>query len=232
MQFVLNNVDRSPAGVVTPRGELIVTKLDSTGQPVVPMKSPSAEWFRSNAEIQSHKLGELGYQLMQKYGVQRLRKMGLLVVMSELRLIHIANNGEKTDYGVVSRQVVTDAGVAAIVDAFTNTFELETFNYHGAGTGTTAENASQTALITESTTALNPDNTRATGTQSQPSANIYRSVGTLTFDGSAAITEHGLFSDVDVTEGTMLDRSVFSAVNVVSGESIQFQYSLTFPAGS
>jgi len=103
--------------------------------------------------------------------------------------------------------------------------------YHGCGTGTTAEAAADSALVTESTTALNPDSTRATGTQSEPAANQLRSTGTLTFDNTAAVTEHGLFSQAATGGGTLFDRTVFSAVNVVSGESIQFQYTVTFTAG-
>lgn len=158
--------------------------------------------------------------------------LGLLVGWAELELTLIKSDGRRIYYGVVSRRVVTDAGVAYIVDDWdggANTIDL--FNYHGCGTGTTAEAAGDTALVTESTTALNPDSTRATGTKSQPSANIMRSVGTVTFDASAAITEHGLFTQAATGGGTLLDRSVFSAVNVVSGDSIQFTYSLTLSSG-
>lgn len=139
--------------------------------------------------------------------------------------------GEWTDYGVLSRRVVTNAGVAFLVDAWQNTVELENMKYHGVGTGSTAENVTDTALVTESTTVLNPDSTRATGTQTEPSTNILTSTGTVTFDGSAAIVEHGLFSQAATGGGTLFDRSVFSAINVVSGDSIQFAYSATFTAG-
>jgi hypothetical protein len=104
-------------------------------------------------------------------------------------------------------------------------------NYHGCGTGTNAENATDTALQTESTTALNPDSTRATGTRSQPAANQYRTVGTLTFDASAAVTEHGIFSQSATGGGTLWDRSQFSAINVASGDSIQFTYTCTVSSG-
>lgn len=155
-------------------------------------------------------------------------------ITSELRAKVIRADGSIVDYGVLSRKVVTNNGVAFIVDAFDNTVELENMNYHGAGTGTNSENASDSALQTESTTALNPNSTRATGTQSQPSANIYRTVGTLTFDADAAITEHGVFSQPATGGGVLLDRSVFSAINVVgaNGDSIQFTYSLTLTSGS
>jgi hypothetical protein len=126
-----------------------------------------------------------------------------------------------------SLKVIVDAGVAAVVDAFTNTFEAETFNFHGVGTGGTAEGQTQTALVTELTTQLSPDNTRATGTQSQPSANIYQSLATTTYDSSQAITEHAIFSQAATGGGTMWDRSLFTVINATS---IQHTYQGTFPA--
>lgn len=140
--------------------------------------------------------------------------------------------GVWTDYGVVSRRVVTNNGVAYIVDAWQNTVELENMKYHGCGTGTTAEAAGDSALVTESTTALNPDSTRATGTQTEPGTNQLTSTGVVTFDNSAAITEHGLFSQAATGGGVLFDRSVFSAINVVSGDSISFAYTVSFTSGS
>jgi len=153
-------------------------------------------------------------------------------VVSSLSIRVRKANGEWIDYGTVCYRVVTDAGVAFIVDDMDNsTTDITTLNFHGVGTGVTAESAAQTALVTESTTVLNPDSTRATGTKSQPSANILRSVGTLTFDGSAAITEHGIFSQAATGGGTLLDRSLFAAINVAAADSIQFTYDLTFTSG-
>jgi hypothetical protein len=144
----------------------------------------------------------------------------------------IRANGQVEHLGLVSTKLVTDAGVAYIVDDWDGGANvIDNFNYHGCGTGTTAEAQGDTALVTESTTALNPDSTRATGTKSQPAANQMRSVGTVTFDASAAITEHGIFSQAATGGGTLLDRSVFAAINVVSGDSIQFTYTLSLSAG-
>lgn len=156
---------------------------------------------------------------------------GVVTITSELSAR--ANiNGQWVDYGVVSRRVVTDAGVAFIVDDWDGSVtDITNLKFHGCGTGTTAEAAGDTALVTESTTALNPDSTRATGTASQPAANQYRSVGTVTFDATAAITEHGLFSQAATGGGTLWDRSVFSAINVASGDSIQFTYTATLTSG-
>ena len=166
--------------------------------------------------------------------LDRLRSS--VVVESSLSLVHIKGpHADRPftvdDYGVVRRKVVTNNGVALIVDALDNTLADATIKYHGVGTGTTAEAAADSALVTESTTILNPDSTRATGTFSQPSANISQSVATNTFDGSGALTEHGVFSQAATGGGTLLDRSVFSAVNVVSGDSLQSTYQLTLTAG-
>ncbi len=144
----------------------------------------------------------------------------------------LRKSGEVVDLGLVSLRVVTDTGVAFIVDAFQNTTELENMRYHGYGTGTTAEAAGQTALVTELTTQYATDNTRPTGSTTEgASANIYRSVGTLSPDASVAITEHGLFSQAATGGGVMIDRSVFSAINLISGDSLQTTYDLTFSSG-
>lgn len=161
--------------------------------------------------------------LLRATGIFGVGRLYATVIRSDGRIEHL---------GLVSTKLVTDAGVAYIVDDWDGGANvIDNFNYHGCGTGTTAEAAGDTALVTESTTALNPDNTRATGTKSQPAANQMRTVGTLTFDASAAVTEHGVFSQAATGGGTLLDRSVFSAINVASGDSIQFTYTLTLSAG-
>jgi len=133
-------------------------------------------------------------------------------------------DGTVEDHGLVSTKVVTDAGVAAMVDAFQDSFELETFKYHGIGTDSTTEAAGDTALGTEV-------ETRATGTTTEgASANIYRTVGEVTTASARAVVEHGIFSAS--SSGTLLDRSVFSVINTGAGDSIEFTYELTIPAGS
>lgn len=160
------------------------------------------------------------------------RLTGIPTIVAQLEARLIKADGRVINFGVVSRRVVTDAGVAFLVDDWdSNATDMTNFNYHGCGTGTGAEAAGDTALGTESTTILNPDNTRPTGTKSQPAANQLRSVGTSTFDGSGAITEHGLFSQAATGGGTLWDRSVFSAINVASGDSIQWTYTCTVNSG-
>lgn len=141
--------------------------------------------------------------------------------------------GEVVSYGLLSTRLVTDNGVGFIVDAFQNLTELENMKYHGYGTGTTAEAQADSALVTELTTQYATDNTRPTGTTTEgASGNIYRTVATLSPDsgGTIAITEQGVFSASSA--GTLLDRSKFSAINLVAGsDSLQTTYELTVSAG-
>lgn len=158
----------------------------------------------------------------------------VVIFESELRLQHVKRGDVSDlviDYGVVSRKVISDNGAAAVVNAFRNTFELELFNFHGLGTGVTAEAAAQTALVTELTTQYSTDNTRPAGTQSAPAGNQYQSVATITVDAGVSITEHGLFSQAATGGGTMWDRSVFTALALNSGDSIIATYIATITSG-
>ena len=150
---------------------------------------------------------------------------GSLVVESKLSARVFRSDGRVEDLGVISRRVVTDVFVQYLVDSMQNStsFPMDVFFYHASGTGTTAEAATDTALVTEV-------ESRAAGTKTEgASANIYRTVGTITYSASYAITEHGVFSAS--TGGTLLDRSVFSAINVAANDSIEFTYELTVNSG-
>lgn len=162
-----------------------------------------------------------------------LFELGHLRALGQLWLQKIGLSGEATDYGLVSCRVVTNAGVQYIVDAWQNLVELENMRYHGVGTGTTAEAATQTALVTELTTQYSTSNTRPTGSLGEQSgvANAFESSATITVSSAVALTEHGLFSQAATGGGILMDRSVFAAINLASGESLQATWRLTFPSG-
>lgn len=185
------------------------------------------EWREANW----HRLRQPAYLL--KFLTSLAGKLGPEVrAFSELYLKAV-RGGQVQWLGLASLRVVTTAGVNFIVDAFQNTVEVENLKFHGLGTGTNAEAAADTALQTELTTEYQTNNTRPTGTTTEgASANVYRTVATNTVDASAAVTEHGIFSQAATGGGTLLDRSVFSVVNLVSGDSLQSTYDLTFTAGS
>lgn len=141
--------------------------------------------------------------------------------------------GRVEDYGIVCRKVITDVGVGFLVDAWQNIVELENMKFHALGTGSTAEAAGDTALVTELTTEYT-GNVRATGSTTEgATANVFRSVGTNTLDGTpgGALREHGLMSQAATGGGVLWDRSVYAAITLVSGEALQSTYDMTASAG-
>lgn len=208
---------------VWPGHELSLAEIIEHGLPQAGIPGATNRWRRSNARhlwrgARRVLWARIG-QVPTHYGT--------------LWLSVIRADGRVEDLGLASMRVVTTAGVNKIV-AVMNGADAATgiaFKFHGLGTGSTAEAAADTALVTELTTQYNPDNTRATGTQTTGgSSNVYRTVGTNTVDATAAIQEHGIFSAA--TAGTLLDRSVFSTVTLASGDSLQATYDLTIAAGS
>lgn len=123
--------------------------------------------------------------------------------------------------------LIVNTGEAFLVDAWQNLVELENMKFHGIGTGTVAAAEGDTALGTEITTQYNPDNTRATGSLTEVSASVFRTVGTNSVDAVAGVTEWGLFSQAATGGGTMFSRVVFTAINLGSGDSLQTTYDLT-----
>jgi hypothetical protein len=171
-----------------------------------------------------------------KLPIERAARLrALLAAGVDARTLVSAFDGHVIEYGVLSTRVVTTAGVNFLCDAFQGLATLANMKYHGFGTGTTEEAVGQTALVTELTTQYASDNTRITGTQAEGgTANVYRSVATLSPDtgGTIAVTEHGLFDNATVGSGTLWDRSLFAAVNLVAGsDSLQVTYDLTLTAG-
>lgn len=133
--------------------------------------------------------------------------------------------------------LVTDAGLNFLAVAFTVDAagtDIFNFKFHDSGTGTTAAAQTDTTLQTQAgpttrATGVNTQTQSASGTGSTTPA-IVQSVGTISYTTSLAITEWGLFSQA-AQGGTMWDHRIFSAINVVNGDSIQFTYSLSIPGG-
>lgn len=150
---------------------------------------------------------------------------GSKLFTTNLTLDWMNAKGKVLDHVDLGSGVVTTAGVNYMAADFlaASTNRINAFKYHDSGTGITAEATSQTALVTPSGVA------RVAGTDTNPTANQYRSVATITYASALAITEWGLFSASTV--GTMWDRRLFSAINVANGDSIQFTYTLTINAG-
>lgn len=126
---------------------------------------------------------------------------------------------------------IINAGETALRDCFGGTgtpscTAVQNFKYHGLGTSSTAIAETDTGCGTELTTQYSTDGTRATGSQTNNGANIYRTVGTNTVDATVTIEEFCLMSQA-TTGGTMWTRILTGSVALTSGDSLQTTYDLT-----
>lgn len=165
---------------------------------------------------------KVGEWLAHKLGID----VGGAAIKGETLLIarHL-RDGKELTRRVIRNRVVTDAYVAFLVDQHqTESALIGDFKYHDSGIGVGAEAAGDTALGTPWGGA------RTTGTQTEgATANIYKSVATTTYNATKAITEHALFNAS--TSGTMMDRTVFTAINVVDTDQIEWTFQITYSSG-
>lgn len=155
------------------------------------------------------------------------------------------------DFDVVGEvRKALKAGIGLMLTAFTNTGTAVIANRViqagtapkniGWGTGTTTAAVTQTDLVTEAAETLSAG--RVAGTESRVTTtntnDTYQVTGTVTATGTRAITEAALFdanssgATVPNATGNMLIRGDFSAVNVVSGDSIAFTFKLKFASNA
>ncbi len=155
---------------------------------------------------------------------QALLSAGMLFD-TNLRATHIRDGKVLKEYNLGSGTVTTEGVTYMAADMAGGASDINLFLYHDSGTGTTASAIGDTDLQTPA-----GPTTRATGSQSA-STNTYTTVGTIAYTGTLAITEWGLFTTASRATTVIWDHKVFSAINVVSGDSIQFTYVLTITAG-
>ena len=153
---------------------------------------------------------------------------GIITLRTSLVARHLDKDGNELGQRVVKDRVVTTAFVNDVVDVLTATAgplgTIDDYKYHDSGIGTTAEAATDTALVTPWGGA------RDIGTQIEgTSAYIYKSVATTTYNATKAITEHGLFNAS--TAGTLMDRTVFAAINVESTNKIEWTFTISLSSG-
>jgi len=163
--------------------------------------------------------GTLGYILAKPFS----KLTGCAVLQGSLRIVKIFANGHRMDYGLVGRWKVTEAFCTLMVDQLqAETSVWGDFKYHDSGVGNTGENKTDTDIETTD------GEDRVAGTQTETSAMVYKSVGTISYTGTVAIGEHGLFNAS--TGVTLMDRHTFSDLNCVNGDSVEFTYELTATA--
>jgi hypothetical protein len=122
------------------------------------------------------------------------------------------------------KNIITNAGLAAIIRLIFSALSETKFGYLAIGTGTTAEAATDTALQTEIK--------RKTATQTQTTTTITNDtcLNEATFSSSDGLTGSSNVSETGIlnasTGGILLARKVFSAVplNWDAGDSITIKY--------
>jgi len=120
---------------------------------------------------------------------------------------------------------ITNAGLAEVAGLLLTDVGGTAFDYLAIGTGTTAFDATQTALVTETHREAGTG-TRVTTTITNDTAQLVVTFSGYT--GSEAITEIGMFNDA--TAGTMLMRQVFSPLNISwdAGDSLECTVKIQF----
>jgi len=121
------------------------------------------------------------------------------------------------------QNLVTSAGKAGVASRINGAGSEAAFTYLAVGTGTTAAAAGNTALETEITDSglsrANSTASRVTTTVTNDTAQL---VNTFSVSGTKAVTEAGILNAS--SSGVLLARQVFSAINVISGDSLQLTY--------
>lgn len=116
--------------------------------------------------------------------------------------------------------LVTNAGLAGVASRINGSGGEAAFTYIAVGTGATAASTSDTALQTE---IVGSGLDRVSATVSRVTVDVTndgaRLTTTFSVTGTKAVTESGVLNAS--SSGTLLARQVFSAVNVVNGDSLQ-----------
>lgn len=129
--------------------------------------------------------------------------------------------GRFVDRMVISN-LITTAGVAGIAARINGAGSPNAYTYVAIGTGTAAAADADTQLGAEITTS---GGARASASVSVVTTDTAGDTAQLqltynfTTDASFAITESGVLNAA--SDGTLLARQVFSAINVASGDSLQ-----------
>lgn len=134
-------------------------------------------------------------------------------------------------YRVTKDKVITDDFCEDIVAALIAETWTPLYKYHHSGTGSNAENATDEALQTP------VEDARDVGSHEEgANAKEYKSIATTTYTGTHTLREHGIFKTAGaggppVVGGVLMDRTVFAAIGVVSGNQVEWTFTIAFTSG-
>lgn len=119
----------------------------------------------------------------------------------------------------VVANLVTSAGKAGAASRLNGSGGEAAFTYIATGTGTTAAAAGDTTLQTElAASGLSRANSTASRVTTSVTNDTAQLANTFSVTGTVAVTESGVLNATSV--GVLLCRQVFSAINVVNGDSL------------
>jgi hypothetical protein len=130
-----------------------------------------------------------------------------------------------------SNTCVTSRGKAMVADRIRTTPATYSTPPKWIAAGVGATGAARTAAVGD--TALSSELTegRTAGTESLVTVTVtgdtYRSAGTVTATGTRAVDEAGMFDQL-AAGGNMFASATFAVINLVSGDSVAFTWSVTF----
>lgn len=138
--------------------------------------------------------------------------MESLKLDGKVKFIVEHQDGTKDEYEF--KNLITSAGKAAMASRLNGNGAEAAFTYVAIGTGAVGELVGDTALGTEYLRVA------ATCTRTTTSVANDTAVNTALFNilATKALTEYGCFNAA--ANGTMLNRATFSAINLVSGDSL------------
>ncbi len=123
--------------------------------------------------------------------------------------------------------LITNAGFAGAASRLNGAGAEAAFDYIAVGTGTTAAAVGNTTLETE---IVDSGLSRAQGTASRVTTDVTNDTAqvlkSFSVTGTKAVTESGLLNAS--SSGVLLCRQVFSAVNVVNGDTLQVTWKIDF----
>ena len=119
--------------------------------------------------------------------------------------------------------LIVNAGAAAVAAQINGETTFPVFKYVAVGLGTAAAAAADVTLGSEIT---DSGLARGTATVSRVTTDVTNDTAQMLLSfsvtGTKAVTESGVFNHITVgsATGTMLARQIFSAINVVSGDTL------------
>jgi hypothetical protein len=175
--------------------------------------------FASTALAAGPSFGEIKTRLKDALAVLKGRKIqdGDVLRLTQNVKVKVIGKDGQVKHEFEEHNLIVTAGKNKLLDAGAGTMHLKAFAYMAIGTGTNVAAIGDTALQNElaRSTVIAPTNPTA--------ASLKFSFSFTTLTG--AVTECGLLSAS--SGGTLLNRLVFSAVNITSSDTLVVEITIT-----